>query len=332
MTQRAICALLFGALALAPAQGIANDTNVELATGGLIFTKSQDIEMRSEDLFISMKEIRVQYKFYNHSNRDVVTQVAFPMPDLPYGEDSPFAIPTDDPDNFLGFSTTVNNHPVEALVEQKALLDGVDKTDVLRKLGVPVNAPSLDQRYDHLSQETWDQLIRLGLIEDTPRTEGNIQARWTLRTTYYWQQTFPARQEVTIIHRYHPSVGDTVPLTTSSLLEQQAVLGLDRSTGLNSFCINQKFLNAIMRSSNSAWVPHNLEYVLKTGANWSGPIRNFRLVVDKGSPKNLVSFCGKGIRQISATQFGFRASDFTPTSNLSVLFLTPYQAEPGEVQ
>jgi hypothetical protein len=122
-----------------------------------------------------------------------------------------------------------------------------------------------------------------------------------------------------------------VPLTTSSLLEQQAVLGLDRSTG-PSFCINQKFLNAIMRSSNSAWVPHNLEYVLKTGANWSGPIRNFRLVVDKGSPKNLVSFCGKGIRQISATQFGFRASDFTPTSNLSVLFLTPYQAEPGEVQ
>jgi hypothetical protein len=59
MTQRRICALLFGALAFAPAQGVANDTSAELATGGLIFKKSQDIEMRSQDLFISMKEIRI---------------------------------------------------------------------------------------------------------------------------------------------------------------------------------------------------------------------------------------------------------------------------------
>src|SRR5215813_10814810 len=137
MTQQAICALLLGTLALAPAQGIANDTTAELATGGLIFTRSQDIEMRSEDLFISMKEIRVQYKFFNHSNRDVVTQVAFPMPDLPYGADFDIAIPTNDPENFLGFTTMVNDRPVSALVERKALLDGVDKTDVLGTLGVP---------------------------------------------------------------------------------------------------------------------------------------------------------------------------------------------------
>jgi Domain of unknown function (DUF4424) len=53
-----------------------NDTSAELATGGLIFEKSEDIEMRSEDLFISMKEVRVQYHFYNHADRDVTTQIA----------------------------------------------------------------------------------------------------------------------------------------------------------------------------------------------------------------------------------------------------------------
>ena len=84
MTQSAIIpALLITTLALVPVQSHANDTTAELATGGLIFTKSDDIEMRSEDLFISMKEIRVQYKFFNRSNRDLTTQVAFPMPDLP---------------------------------------------------------------------------------------------------------------------------------------------------------------------------------------------------------------------------------------------------------
>jgi len=161
MPRRTIATALLIASAIASPQVRANDTPAELATGGLFFTKSPDIEMRSEDLFISMKEIRVQYKFFNHSSREVVTQVAFPMPDLPFGTDSNLAIPTDDPENILGFSTTVDNLPIAALVERKALLNGVDKTEVLQKLDVPL-APRLDQKHDYLSQETWDQLVRDG--------------------------------------------------------------------------------------------------------------------------------------------------------------------------
>ena len=33
------------------------------------------------------------------------------------------------------------------------------------------------------------------------------------------------------------------------------------------------------------------------------PIGRFRLVVDKGAPGNLVSFCGEGVRKISPTRF-----------------------------
>ena len=42
---------------------IGNDSTAESAAGGLVFTKSEDIEMLSKDLFISMKEIRVKYHF-----------------------------------------------------------------------------------------------------------------------------------------------------------------------------------------------------------------------------------------------------------------------------
>jgi Domain of unknown function (DUF4424) len=163
---------------------------LSLATGGLIFTKSPDIEMRSEDLFISMKEIRVQYRFFNHSSHAVVTHVAFPVPDLPFGTGTDLAIPTNDPENILGFTTTVDNQPVAALVERKALLNGIDKTEVLQKLGVPL-APRSDQKSDHLSRETWNQLIRDGLIEDTPHDAGYINPLWTLKTTYYWEQRSP---------------------------------------------------------------------------------------------------------------------------------------------
>ena len=149
--------------------------------------------MQSEDLLISMKEVRVQYHFYNRSNRDITTQIAFPMPDIPYGvDDFNFVIPTDDPQNILGFTTTVNNRPVAALVERKAFLNGIDKTEVLRNLDVPI-APDLTQKFDYLSLETWDQLVHLGLISDSHKGHGYIQPRWTLKTTYYWQQTFPWR-------------------------------------------------------------------------------------------------------------------------------------------
>lgn len=153
-----------------------------------------------------------------------------------------------------------------------------------------------------------------------------LEPRWTLKTTYYWQQTFPAHRVVVIDHRYLPSVGGGIPLTASYLLGHS----IDQTKGI---CIDRDFLNAMVTpSADRSWEQHFLEYILVTGANWSGPIRKFRLVVDKGSPDNLVSFCGRGVRKISPTQFEMSVSDFIPTSNLSVLFLTPARPEPAQVQ
>ena len=61
--------------------------------------------------------------------------------------------------------------------------------------------------------------------------------------------------------------------------------------------------------------------MLKTGANWSGPIQDFRLVIDKGEASALVSFCGDGVKKISPTQFEMRKTNFTPEGNISVLIL-----------
>ena len=279
--------------------------------------------MQSEDLFISTKEIRVRYHFYNNSSGDIVTQVAFPMPDIQYGVDGDVAVPTTDPQNILGFKTTVNGRPAEARVEQKAFVGGTDQTERLRRLGVPI-ALSPDLNLDSVPRNKWDELIRAGLVEfeDNGKDDQHIHARWTLKTTYYWQQAFPAHQNVVVDHRYLPSVGGAVPMRASDLLEYSISLGIDRSTGVNRYCIDQAFLASITKQPNASWRQHVLEYILVTGANWSGPIKNFRLVVDKGSPDNLVSFCGQGVRKISPTQFELRISQFIPTSNLSILILS----------
>ena len=67
-----------------------------------------------------------------------------------------------------------------------------------------------------------------------------------------------------------------------------------------------------------------VSYILTTGAGWRSPIGDFRLVVDKGEPDNLVSFCGEDVRRISPTQFEMRRRNWRPDRNLDVLFLRPY--------
>jgi Domain of unknown function (DUF4424)/YARHG domain len=302
-------------------QADANDSSAELATGGLIFTTSNEIEMSSEELYISMNQIRVQYQFINRSDRDVVTTIAFPMPDIPYDtDDFTFVIPTDNPQNILAFTTTINNRSITANAEQKAMLVGVDRTDTIRRFGIPV-APQPGEPLKNLSQDAKNQLRQLGLV----KVEGDdIYPLWTLKTTYYWQQVFPAHQIVAIDHRYMPSVGGTVPLGFGDIAK---VL---QSEYYKRYCIDSSLLTELR--PNVEWEQHYLEYILVTGANWSGSIKNFRLVVEKGSPDNLISFCGQGVHKISPTQFEMHVSDFVPTYNLSVLILTPRQPEPASVQ
>jgi len=196
---------------------------------------------------------------------------------------------------------------------------------------VPI-APAFGQKFDYLSQQVWDELVQLRLIEDNPRNTGELQPRWTLKTTYYWQQTFPARQETIIDHSYVPSVGSVVALPASQLLSHPESLGIDPSKNANRFCIDQAFLNAMERASNVTWVQRTLSYVLTTGANWSGPIKQFHLTVDKGSPENLISLCIGNIRKTSSTQFEVNASSFLPTSDLNILILEPQKFNSPERQ
>jgi hypothetical protein len=93
--------------------------------------------------------------------------------------------------------------------------------------------------------------------------------------------------------------------TISTDLEKKIVTGTDEDG------------NAVDKYKLTYYWYQNLD----TGPNWSGPIRDFRLIVDKGSPKNPVSFCGSGVRKISATQFEMRKRDFIPKANLEVLIL-----------
>ncbi len=297
--------LITASLSLIAATGVtlANDSSAELATGGLVLKKSADIEMRSEDLYISTSEIRVSYRFLNKAPQDQTVTVAFPMPDITIsGPDDIISVPTENLENILDFSTTADGKPVTSRVEQKVFAKGVDHTALLRKLGIPL-PPQLEatnKALDALPQSQWDELIRQGLAETEEYDAGqgmqkHLEARWTLKTTYFWEQVFPAGRELAVEHRYKPSVGGS---SGTALGDKGAQHESWYPDYLRKYCIDQAFLGAIERAKKAAKSDFpplqelRISYILKTGGNWAGPIGTFRLVVDKGSADNLVSFCG----------------------------------------
>lgn len=58
----------------------ANDSTAVLGTSGIVLQQSDDIVMEQEELLISQDIIRVKYVFYNSSDQDITTRVAFPLP------------------------------------------------------------------------------------------------------------------------------------------------------------------------------------------------------------------------------------------------------------
>jgi hypothetical protein len=314
----------------------ANDSTAELGAGGLVLTRNEDIEMRSEDLYISAEQVRVNYIFFNKASRDVTAHVAFPMPDVT-SSDEPLSIPTEEPENLLDFSTVVNGTPVAAQLEQKAFVDGVDHTALLRSLGIPLapHTGSAIKALGELPRAKWEELKKLNLVQlEEYVEEGASKAcpipRWTVKTTWFWQQTFPANSELRVQHKYKPATGDSAVTTLGdpSLEAEPWIIEYKQK-----FCIDRDFLNTIKRARatskmdyGSPFSEQRISYILKTGANWAGPIADFRLVVDKGDPKNIVSFCGKGVKKISPTQFEVRYKNYTPQKDLHLLILRPYQA------
>ena len=294
----------------------ANDTEAAIGLGGLVFTKST-IEMLSEELFVSSEQIVVKYRFRNNTRDDVTTLVAFPLPEVNYQPDD--ESPRGDWD--VDFRSIVDGTVVETSVDTKAMLRGNDETTTLQRYGIPLNPFAA---YESISGETDGkkaELRRLALIDD----EGN--PTWSLQKSFFWQQRFPAHKEITVEHRYRPLVGGTVYTAIGASKESEEQLAFNKK-----FCVDEGLVNDVKKKTkpgsvtefyNASFSETWIEYILTTGANWSGPIHKFRLLVDKGNDANLVSFCGKGVHKVGPTQFEFIATDFVPKRDLYVLILSP---------
>ena len=130
-------------------------------------------------------------------------------------------------------------------------------------------------------------------------------------------QVFPARQEIRVTHRYKPVLGGSVLSTAidpNKPREYEA-----------AWCPDEAFARAVKKvpaDSDNYVLASWLEYVLKTGANWAGPIGIFRLEIHKADA-DLVSLCPiPGLKlQRRGQSFVAEATNYTPTTDIKALFV-----------
>ncbi len=313
----------------------ANDFVAELGAGGIVLARTGIVSIERERLFISMDQISVDYEFRNNSDEDVRTLVAFPMPEFTASPYEAVALPLDTSDNFMDFTVSVNGRMITPNLQQRAHAGGIDVTSILEDAGIPLfpNAPGNKELLGALDDGTLRNLIEAGIVILDEYDIGNgpvtdIAPVWTLKSAYWWEMEFPADQTVRVHHDYRPGVGGTAGLT---FIDENGKPFFTYDEYNKKYCIEDGFFPAAARlvskkvEGRDFFTESWISYVLTSGANWAGSIRNFELVIDKGSHANLVSFCGENVEKTGPTQFTMRASDFVPERDLDILFMVRHQ-------
>lgn len=313
----------------------ANDTTAEMKTGGLEFVQTEDVTMAEEKLSISPSKVSVEYRFHNNKDKDVVSLVAFPMPDIKGSSDMMVAVDLDAGDNFLGFTVNQDGQEIKPELQQQAMVFGVDLTQELKALSIPLvpGATATTEALEKLPADQVARLSSLGLVQVEQWDEGqgmkdHVIALWTLRSVYWWKTTYPAGKDVIVKHSYKTSVGGTVDLTY--LDENGQPKGEQWNDYVKRYCLDDNMVKIAQKNRKAEeagkgplYVENWISYVLTTGNNWSGPIGKFTLTVDKGKPENIISLCGDGIKKIGPTTFEMQKKDFFPDRDLDILLLVP---------
>lgn len=301
--------------ALVPVDISANDAAVETGIGGILQLQRQEkIAMLSELLVITEHQVTVEYEFKNLSQHPRTTEIAFPIP--------PFAYPWEDIHQnrtFNDFQVLVDGKDVTYDTEIRAFVDEKEVTSFLRQLQISpetfggynhLKEPHEgDYRVEQLSQGQIQQLVNMGIIDETYGYHPN----WSVALNYHWSQTFPPNRILRIKHSYTPVSGF------------HYIPARELFTAHPDACLEKSRLGDIDWQSDEyihvSWV----KYILTTANTWRTPIDNFALRVE--SPESrfghqpFVSFCWDApVQHHEDGSLEVRMQDFIPDEELIVYF------------
>ena len=253
------------------------------------------IAMRMEKLKIARERISVEYDFVNSTDKDIRTEVAFPIPMYTFEFDDPGG-----PRGFDDFQVWVNDVPVKCEKAVKASVNGNNVNAELSKLGIDaesfghfdfIHEPApRSPEIARLSEVDRKRLAASGVIDDLTGFP-----LWTVNKTYYWQQIFPAHSAIHVRHQYKPVIGVT-PIQLAPQVSVTATAAASRGVSekwtiskrdgevLADACITPKLRDKLVSQARlgdgyaeAFWI----DYILTTANTWKTPISDFRLTLEK---------------------------------------------------
>lgn len=293
--------------------------------------------MEKERLTIGLKTVKVEYEFLNETDKDITTEVAFP---IPHYECGPFARNA----TFDDFKILVDGSEIKYQIALRALLKGQDKTKILTDAGLSQNSIDIDigkcyepnsgTEYLRVTASNQEDLKRAGLFD----LDGNPQ--WAVEKIYHWNMTFPARKIVRVRHEYAPVVGQAqiwkdyfgpIKRVMEGRGEQKrdwhpkdAVEAYAQT--FRDACANLEMVGGLEKRHEPMVVVYWVDYILTTANTWKTPIKDFTLVVDATNPWDkeqiTTNFCWNGsVRQVDEKHFIVEEKDFRPNKEISVFFM-----------
>jgi hypothetical protein len=172
----------------------ANDSAAAIAAGGIQLTRQENISVEKEELFISKDKITVAYEFRNVTDKDITTEIAFPIPEF-----GAFSTVGPNP-SFRDFRVFINDKSIPYQTEVKAFVKEKEVTSILQEYGIMpetfggfvADESNEGSSYvvNRLSSEKINHLIAAGAIKDN---KPEHWPEWTVAIKYHWTQSFPAR-------------------------------------------------------------------------------------------------------------------------------------------
>ena len=296
----------------------ANDSTGYIGTGGIQYIQNKYMQMKREDLYLSKKQIKVDYQFQNLSDRDITENILFPLPKVQNYIEYDYADVTGLVDSF---TVTSNGKKIKPQIHVRAFLpsteaeyveDGdfqADVTEELKSCGLNDKELMQPWTFENMDDEvkvnqkvancTHPKVKQLLAIQD----EDTV--RWQSQIIYSWQQQFKADGMTKISHQYQPLVGGS--------------LGLGEEVA-KAHCVDQNIQKVVDRG-DSYGVYSGLSYILKTGANWAKSIDSFNVTIERDDDE-LLSLCWDGeVKKVSKTQFKITEKNFKPKHDLNLIFI-----------
>ena len=296
----------------------ANDSTGYIGTGGIQYIQNKNIQMKREDLFLSKKQIKVDYQFQNLSDRNITENILFPLPKVQNYIEYDYADVTG---LINSFTVIADGKKIKPQIHVRAFLpsttaqyveDGdfqADVTEELKSCGLTDkelmqpwkqesfnDEVSVNQKVANCTHPKVKQLLAIQ-DEDT--------VRWQSQIIYSWKQSFKANGMTKISHQYQPLVGGS--------------LGLGEEVA-KAHCVDQNIQKVVDRG-DSYGVYSGLSYILKTGANWAKSIDSFNVTIERDDDE-LLSLCWDGeVKKVSKTQFKITEKNFKPKHDLNLIFI-----------